>query len=436
MKHLQPEYLVRKHLASWLNASRWFVGFSGGMDSTVLLHILSIWKQQQPSLPTIQAIYVHHGLQDVAEFWPAHCQVICDQLDIPLTIIPVQVSDEASMEQAARKARYDAYQSMMSESDILLTAQHQRDQAETVLFRLVRGTGIRGLMGIPVHRALSHGYVIRPLLDCHYDYLQRYAREHQLTWIEDPSNQQVDIARNYIRHQVLPVFQKHWPQTTANIAQAANHAKEAQQLLDEIAQEDLKHIQAAPLYDWLPLPSMWFTSVCQLSQGRQKNALSYWLTQHTLLPSTVHWQGWFNMLYAGQDATPVWKLHSGSLHRSFDRLWWVPAIWEEYSLSSVHVAQASLTLPDNGSVNIHTQLPLTGCYIRYRKGGESIQLLNRGTRDLKRLFNEAHVPLFLRARIPLLFDETDTLIAVANFPAWVASSYQEQLVFKWQPALV
>ena len=199
-----PTRLLR-NLQPWRQAKRWRVAFSGGLDSTVLLHLLAHLAKNH-SLPALSAIHIHHGLQAAADAWPAHCQAICDALGVPLAIVHVHVDAGASLEQAARAARYGAFIEATQPGDVMLAAQHRDDQAETVLFRLLRGTGSRGLAAMPTQRPLGRGHLLRPLLDVSRAELEAYAREHRLLWIEDPSNADQQFSRNYLRQQVFPVL--------------------------------------------------------------------------------------------------------------------------------------------------------------------------------------------------------------------------------------
>lgn len=421
-------------LMHYQQAKRWFVGFSGGMDSTVLLHLLVKLKQQY-NLPEISAIYIHHGLQAVAESWPGHCQKICDELAISLIIIKVKVTKQASIEQAAREARYQAFSQIVQKDDILFTAQHQNDQAETLLFRLLRGAGVKGLTGIPKSRPLVTGTVVRPLLDTPYQTLKNYAEVNNLQWIEDPSNTDTSFARNYLRHQVIPVLQNYWPQAVNNIAQTAKHLQEAQLLLNELAIQDLTIAQTTSLYSWLTIPNLQLTPLINLTEARQKNALSYWLAKYTLLPTTVHWQGWQDLLNAKKSAKPIWRLQNTELHRSNERIWLLMDNWLHKPTTTkqpISLAQ-ELSLTNNGMVTLKGDLPNKPLFVSYRQGGETMQLPNRGHRDLKRLFNEQAIPSFLRQRIPLLFDEQNRLIAVANFPQWRDKDNQQNFSFEWLP---
>ncbi|RMN34815.1 tRNA-lysidine synthase, partial [Pseudomonas cannabina] len=163
----------------------------------------------------------------------------------------VQVEPGASIEQAARQARYAAFTDRLGEGDVLLTGQHRDDQAETLLFRLLRGAGVRGLAGMPVQRILGRGHLVRPLLAVSRTELEDYALQRGLTWVEDPSNDDQQFSRNFLRGQVLPLLTSRWPQASASLARTAVHLGEAQQLLDELAAQDIADAQATTPYAWL-----------------------------------------------------------------------------------------------------------------------------------------------------------------------------------------
>ena len=402
-------------LSQWRQASAWRIAFSGGLDSTVLLHALVQLAQRHP-LPPLSAIHIHHGLQPAADTWPEHCRQICARLGVPLQVMHVQVQPGASLERAAREARYAAFASCLGSGELLLTAQHRDDQAETLLFRLMRGAGVRGLAAMPVSRALGAGRLLRPLLAVSRSELEGWAQAQQLQWVDDPSNQSIEHSRNFLRHQVMPVLERRWPQATANMARAALYLGEAQSLLDELAVMDLQGAQVSLEWPWLPLPSLDLPALRALSPTRQRNALRHWLTPLTSLPDTDHWAGWLALRDAAVDAAPCWRLAGGELHRAGRRLWWLSGSWLEPVAGEFAWPDASavLSLPANGRVSLAGAGQ--GAYrVCYRKGGEVMTLPGRGRRDLKRLLNEAAVPGFLRSRLPLLYCAGE-LVAVANLP--------------------
>jgi tRNA(Ile)-lysidine synthase len=409
------ELRLRQAMQPWRTAPAWRIAFSGGLDSSVLLHLLADWARHA-QLPPLFAIHVHHGLQAVADDWPEHCAQFCARLDIPLQIVKVQVAPGASLEQAARHARYAAFSERLEQGELLLSAQHRDDQAETLLFRLVRGAGVRGLAAMPAIRSLGRGKLVRPLLDCSRAELQAYAQSRGLVWVEDPSNADERFSRNFLRSQVMPLLAERWPQVTANIARSARHQGEAQQLLDELAEMDLAAAHGVSACPWLTLPSLELSAVSALSDARQRNLLRYWLVPLTRLPDSDHWAGWCDLRDAATDAAPIWKLADGELHRADGRLWWLSGDWlrplQPLDLPGDALVD-SFELPGNGRVQLSGELPQGRWHLRYRLGGESLQVPGRGRRDLKRLLNEMRAPAFVRSRLPLLFDG-DELVAVAN----------------------
>lgn len=346
------------NLKPWRNAATWRIAFSGGLDSTVLLHLLAHLATTE-SLPALSAIHVHHGLQAVADAWPQHCRSVCASLGVPLQIVRVQVQPGASLERAARDARYHAFTEVTRPDDVLLTAQHRDDQAETLLFRLLRGAGVRGLSGMPRQRPLGEGHLLRPLLDVTRAELEAYANEHGLSWIEDPSNEDRQYSRNYLRHQVFPALTRRWPQAVATMARSAAHLTEAQGLLEELADMDLREASSVSEFAWLGLRSLELASLVQLSAARQRNALSHWLEPLTRLPDTDHWSGWEDLRDASGDACPVWRLADGELHRAGGRIWWLSGRW----LRPLPVAgtwqdpRSPLVIPDNGTLSLTGQIP-------------------------------------------------------------------------------
>lgn len=403
-------------IAPWLGASNWYVAFSGGLDSTVLLHWLAAYARSHRA-PPLRAIHVQHGLQPAARAWPAHCQRVCDGLGIELQIIHVDVAPGASLEQAARHARYAAFEQVLGTGDILFTGQHRDDQAETLLFRLLRGAGLRGLAAMPKARALGQGSLIRPLLGCSRQQLQHYAQAHALRWVEDPSNTDTQFARNYLRGEVLPVLRQRWPQAGQSLARAAEHLGEALSLLDELAESDLAQARMGAPGAWAELDSLDLAVLLARSPARQRNALQYWLSHRTRLPDTRHWAGWADLRDAAGDACPVWRLADGQLVRSQGRIWWLSGDWLQtpHGTTRWETTDAPLPLPGNGSVRLVGAGPLADLHIGYRQGGEWLDIPGRGRRDLKRLLNELQVPHFLRPRLPLLY-QGQRLLAVANLP--------------------
>ncbi|MFG0380061.1 tRNA lysidine(34) synthetase TilS [Pseudomonas sp. zbq_18] len=401
-------------LQPWRDAPAWHVALSGGLDSSVLLHLL-VRLREQERLPALKAIHVHHGLQSAADAWPAQCRELCDRLGVPLQVEFVQVAAGASLERAAREARYAACARRLGVGELLLTAQHRDDQAETLFFRLLRGAGVRGLAGMPIARPLGSGQLVRPLLGVARAELARYASEQRLSWVEDPSNADTGLARNFLRHEILPALARQWPQVGATLARTAGQMAEAEQLLGELAEQDLVPARSAHPFTWLGLPSLELAPLLDLSEARQRNALRHWLAPLTPMPDREHWAGWCDLRDAAVDAEPIWRLGQGELRRADGRLWWLADEWLQSPLPPPPWLdpQAALALPGNGAAQLLGQPPLGELALRYRQGGEQIIVPGRGRRDLKRLLNESGLPAFVRGRVPLLYRDSE-LVAVAG----------------------
>jgi tRNA(Ile)-lysidine synthase len=232
----QPALTAAVVFADWLKqleaAPQILVGFSGGLDSTVLLHLLCELLPPE----RITAVHIHHGLSDNADDWQQHAKALCHSLGVSLVTESVVVNQTgAGLESAARDARYKVFEECLVEDGLLLLGHHADDQVETVLFRLLRGSGARGLSGIPQYRAVGSGHLIRPLLSWPKSSLHAYAKSQQLAWIEDESNQLEQFDRNYLRHSVIPVLAQRWPDYVQGIMRTAEQSGQADQLADSVA---------------------------------------------------------------------------------------------------------------------------------------------------------------------------------------------------------
>ncbi len=248
------------------------VGYSGGVDSHVLLHLLSQIKDIQ-----VKAVYINHGLHPDAASWGQHCATVCADLNIPFDSVSIEILKKPrySLEALAREQRYLALAKLIDTKTALVTAQHENDQAETVLLQLMRGAGVKGLSGMPAIKDFSSGLHLRPLLNSSRDEIEAYAKAHQLSWIEDSSNQQLDFDRNFLRHKILPELISRRKGVLANIVRTASHMNEAVDLLDEYAALDFEAVKTDDKNHILIAPLKAF------SDARQSQVIRYWLAHHS-----------------------------------------------------------------------------------------------------------------------------------------------------------
>lgn len=242
------------------------VAYSGGADSTVLLLAAA---QRWPG--QVQAIHVHHGLQEAADAFEQHCRATCEAIGVPLLVRRVHArhAPGESPEDAARQARYQALARSAREAGLqaVLLGQHADDQVETLLLALSRGAGLPGLAAMaPVFQ--RDGVVfVRPLLALGAKALRDWVAQEEVAVVEDPTNADIGFTRNRIRHLLLPALEEAFPQYRETFARSARHAAQAQELLETVAVEDLARMGGVPA----------ITALQQLPRARQANLLRHWL---------------------------------------------------------------------------------------------------------------------------------------------------------------
>lgn len=295
-------------------AERLCVGLSGGCDSVVLLHVLS----RLGFAGRLSAMHVHHGLSPNADAWAAFCAAYCASLGVPLTTRHVEVDMQGGLglEAAARRARYAAFAERSR--DCLVLAQHRGDQAETLLHNLLRGTGVTGAAAMPAERQFASSRLLRPLLEISRSEIASYAAEHSLDWVEDESNEDLAITRNFLRHQALTTLSQRFPAAEAALAQAAANFAEAAELLDELAEQDWNGAAQGEL---ARLPDL-----RRLSVPRLKNLLRYRLRRlGWRVPVASRLDEFARQLQtAGPDRHPELKLPEGRMIAGRGLLRWSP----------------------------------------------------------------------------------------------------------------
>ena len=276
---LTPLLPIEQALADFSPGLPFAVGFSGGADSTALL-----WACARRWPGQVRAVHIHHGLQLAADAFEAHCRALCQQLNVPLTVRKVQAghAQGQSPEDAARKARYaalaEAVQSEWPEVHGIALAQHADDQVETLLIALSRGAGLPGLASMPSHWQRQGLDWYRPFLAVPGAALRAWIQSQGHSWVEDPSNTDESFTRNRIRARVLPALAEALPAFRETFARSAAHAAQAQEILNEVAAQDMAHIGAPPRIEALQ----------RLSRARQALVLRHWLRlQHATTPSAA-----------------------------------------------------------------------------------------------------------------------------------------------------
>lgn len=405
---------LQQHLAASLAATEpvpLCVGFSGGADSTALLHALAQLPQARAN--GLRALHVNHGLQHDSEAWAAHCQRFGEAWGVPCEVVRVQVEGGRGdgLEAAARRARHQAFAAHLREGERLVLAHHRDDQVETVLLKLLRGAGPDGLGAMRTLRPLGHGQLWRPMLDVPRASLRAYVEAHGLAFIEDPSNADIQLARNYLRHEILPRLQGHWPQAADSILHSAALSRAAADALRSQWLGALERLRD-PATDSLD-GQAWLALVPALRDP----LLDHWLHARGLTaPTTAQRQQIERQLRESRPGKlPCIRWPGTELHIWRGRLWSVPPATAVDPQWQTEWRGEPLHLPDGGELHLlqDAQLvpPIT---VRLRRGGERIKPAGDAhTRELRDLFQQDMMPPWRRPACPLLY-AGDELVAVAD----------------------
>lgn len=432
------------------SVKRFWIALSGGLDSMVLLHAMASLKLAMP----VMAVHVNHQISSNADSWQQHCALFCESLQIPFYAEKVAVIRAGrGLEDAAREARLGVFERNLQPGDVLLTAHHADDQAETLFLRLMRGAGPRGLAAMARLRALGAGQLCRPLLAFSRAELRAYAEAQHLSWVEDESNLDSQYDRNFIRHKAVPILQERWPQLSRRLQQTAELCALSEELLTELAAEDLA---AADVRAERAGQSMSLAVLQQWSIARRHNLLRHWLREQGLdLPEQSHLAQFEQQIMAGREDAEV-NLTWGklALHRYRERLYLLPRSndaveAQEPCRFGLLKVPCQISLGQAGSLifEYFNQVPDGSCLqvnlpslsLRWRKGGERCQPAGRShSQTLKKLLQEYGLEPWWRDQLPLVFSG-DTLVAAGDL--WICKEFaaapgQPGYRLSWQPGIV
>lgn len=440
-----------EQLTGFPPGSRFAVAYSGGLDSTVLLHAmhhaLTLASHALGDSPafSLRAIHVNHGLSPHANQWQRRCEQQCAHLGISLHVerVTLDPDDLANLESQARDKRYSVFERQLESDECLLMAHHLDDQAETFLLRSLRGAGPRGLASIPKGRSLGRARLFRPLLGVSHAELQVYAEQAVLAWVEDESNKNVLFDRNFCRHELLPKIEERWPAYRESWQRSAQLCAEADILLDDLAAIDFELIKC-------PVPTVVNAKQLQtLSQARQRNTLRYWLS---LLAAPD--PGWNVLTHIVEELIPAaqgtqpeirWHANGASvvLRRYRQNLYLQKVIANIASLTPEDWQPKKMRhLKDNGLIyslaiegaglRVEDDVVLS---LRYRQGGETCKLQGRRTRTLKKILQDANIAPWLRDRVPLVYcdDELVCIPGIGVSEGWQAGTNEPGWQVIWVP---
>jgi tRNA(Ile)-lysidine synthase len=404
---------------------RYAVAFSGGLDSTVLLHAMT----RLPAVGPLRALHVDHGLAAESGAWARHCRAAAAALGVAYQERAVHVERRggAGIEAAARTARYGALGAMLEAGEVLLTAHHADDQLETVLLRLLRGAGVEGLAATHALAPFARGYLARPMLEFTRGEIRAQAERWRLTWLDDPSNADLRYDRNFLRAEVLPALRERWPAAGRSAVRLARQMQQTQAVLAAMAEHDLgaadpgrlsgARLRALPVErrrnllryairrSGLPMPS-----------ARQLEQLDAGLDVRRPDASTrVAWPGaearvYRDHVYLGVPLAPLGGAAERAGRIGLGRPWAGAAGRVDF-------------VPAADAVGLPERWLRDGLTLRFRRGGERLRPVGREhSRPLKKWLQEAGIVPWMRERIPLLYRDEE-LVAVGDL--WLADAVRD-----------
>lgn len=410
-------------------ATRYLVAFSGGLDSTVLLHALAHRPRRRTP---VYALHVNHGLHADAAKWALWCAAFCKSHGVVFTDTSLAIphAPGSSLEAAAREARYAWLRAHMQPGDVLLTAHHQDDQLETFLLMALRGSGPAGLAAMPAAAPFGAGQLVRPLLGSPRAVLEAYAAQYDLQWLTDPSNADTRFDRNYLRREIAPRLRDRWPAAGETISRAARHCAAAVDLLDGLAARDwVACIRADGA-------SLSVARLAALASSRAAQCVRYWLARLGLPAPDEKRLGQLlgPMLTAGRDRAPnvVWA--GVEVRRYRDGLYAMPPLPLAPGSEIVWDTRKPLVLPAGlGALHAPSKLAGESLTVRFRVGGEALQVAGQAHhRPVKKLLQEAGIVPWMRVRLPLIY-QAGELVAVGDL--WATAGFAPGVRWEDRPPL-
>ncbi len=394
-----------------------WIGLSGGVDSIVLLHSLQAQLSSEQA-SRLSVIHVHHGLSENADDWLKFCDDFCQKLGVNFVAERVSLKQQASLEDAARQARYQVFERVLSAKDILLLAHHAGDQVETVLFRLLRGTGGKGLSGMPEQRSVGQqaARLFRPFLNLSKADIEHYAKHHELQWIVDESNVDERFSRNFIRHRLVPKAQQRFPNMASNIVSTAKRVETDYAILSRFAQSQLAlwcdEFGGLALHEIADFPT----------EERQ-----FWLREFLagfdLSVPYVQLQNLDLTFFSAADKQPEMQLLNHRLLRHQNHLYLLP-LDQTVVLGKLQEGKAFPRTFD-----LVTVRGAADCELRMRPHGVNLTLPNGKTRPLKKWLNDKGIPSWWREHLPYIYQHNE-LVAIGDL--WLRSDWQGKV--EWTPS--
>ena len=366
---------------NYLSDKNIVVALSGGVDSVVLLHYLCKHYSGQ-----VRAVHVNHNLSMYCHQWQSFCESLCKKLEIDFTSVDISIENTSNIEEIARKKRYLSLTSELKDNEVLCTAHHQDDQAETLLLQLFRGCGVAGLAAMPKSKQLDNGELYRPFLELSRKQILDYAVSNHLDWIEDDSNHNLNFRRNLLRLEYVPNLAKIFQGLVANIARSSKHQSDALDLIRQLAEMDIES------HALIKNDKLQTEGLMRLGDTRMINVIRHYLKQLDYLsPSEKVMAEITALICAKEDAKSLVAWHDYELRRFRGELYFIDKKIPQQIRDCSYFAEFN-NLPN---FEIH-----------FRQEGQRVQLKGKNhSQSLKKVLQEADIPPWERQKLRMYYVE-------------------------------
>lgn len=356
------------------------VALSGGIDSVVLLHYLHNNFDNN-----IRAIHCNHHLSDNCGDWDKFCSDLCKSMNIEYLSIDIFLDNTSNFEEIARKKRYKSLSSNLKQNEILCTAHHMEDQAETILLQLLRGSGVAGLSSMPLEKKLNEGSLLRPFIDISKSQIIDYAANNKLKWIEDDSNLNTDIRRNFLRIEIIPKLSKFYSEISKSLSRSARHQSQALKLIEDLALIDINTKKLIDLNNCIEIDK-----ISKLNDYRIINIIRYHIRSIEFTPpSEKIMEQIMSLLFAKEDASPLVCWGSFEVRRYKNKMYFIDTKEEQNNMPCPFFEK----LKD-----------LPNLSIKYRHEGQRIKFDNKShSQSLKKILQEYGIPPWERDKIKMYY---------------------------------
>ncbi|BFI91158.1 tRNA lysidine(34) synthetase TilS [Enterobacterales bacterium endosymbiont of Anomoneura mori] len=415
---MKNNYLINEVIKNIKNGKKYLIAFSGGLDSSALLHILFYLKKKYFKNIKLRAIHINHNLNINSNIWEKKCSLFCKERNIKLIIKNVNITKKSNLEENARKLRYNIFKKIILKNEILLLAHHLQDQCETFFLALKRGSGPSGLSCMPLKKK-NFFYILRPFLNINKKIIKKFVYENKIKYIEDDSNYNIKFDRNYLRLKILPLLEKRWPEFFLSISKSIFICVNQEKIIYNFFKKKIIKIQNKK-------KALSINYLKKISLFKCFLLIRYWLNQFNInkislkMIKTI----WYEIALSNLNAKPKIKSKIYQINRYSNYIYLLPNMYNIKNIVMNWSLNEPLILPNNIGKLIISKTD--GYILQAPKKNQKVKIKfflkglyyiigKKYSSNIKKIWKELGIAPWLRNRIPLLFYDDKFISAIGVF---------------------